>query len=92
MQQVMQNSRKVILDTPEGSSPVIYLPLPDQAKNVVKKNDNDDDVMRQLREEALKKAQESATVTQNTQQDQSSSGSNRTYPPLQRNSNGYGQR
>lgn len=92
MQQVMQNSRKVILDTPEGSSPVIYLPLPDQAKNVVKKNDNDDEVMRQLREEALKKAQESASSTQNTQQEQSSGSSSRNYPPLQRSNGGYGQR
>lgn len=28
MQEVMSNSTKVILDTPEGSNPVLYLPLP----------------------------------------------------------------
>ena len=29
MQQVMGSSSKIILDTPEGSSPVLYLPLPE---------------------------------------------------------------
>lgn len=28
MEKVMKNSSKIILDTPEGSSPVIYLPIP----------------------------------------------------------------
>ena len=30
MQEVMGSSSKIILDTPEGSTPVLYLPLPEQ--------------------------------------------------------------
>ncbi len=30
MQEVLANSQKILLDTPEGSSPVLYLPLPQQ--------------------------------------------------------------
>lgn len=33
MQQVMGNSSKIILDTPEGSTPVLYLPIPEQRSN-----------------------------------------------------------
>ena len=93
MQQVMQNARKVILDTPEGSSPVIYLPLPEQIKGDANKNDSEDEMMRQLREDAMKKAQEGAASTQNNQQEQTGSTSVRGgYPPLQRSNGGYGQR
>ncbi len=98
MQSVMSNSQKVILDTPEGSSPVIYLPLPDNMKAKTKANNDNDEYLQQLREDALKKAQansandQSSSSTQSQTSTQSSSQS-RSYPPLSSsNSNGYSQR
>ncbi len=91
MQQVMQNSRKVILDTPEGSSPVIYLPLPSELSQKSKSTGSTDADLQQLREEALKKAQQESS--QDPGQKQTSSSSDRRqsgYPPL--SGNGYGQR
>lgn len=37
MQEVLGSSSKIILDTPEGSSPVLYLPMPAQNGTAVKK-------------------------------------------------------
>ena len=91
MQQVMQNSRKVILDTPEGSSPVIYLPLPNELSSKAKNSGSTDADLQQLREEALKKAQQESA--QDAEQKTSSAPSDRRqggYPPL--SGNGYGQR
>ncbi len=96
MQAVMSNSQKVILDTPEGSSPVIYLPLPENMKAKAKVNNDNDEYLQQLREDALKKAQANSSSEQSSSQSQSSTRGNsqsRSYPPLSSsNSNGYSQR
>ena len=98
MQSVMSNSQKVILDTPEGSSPVIYLPLPENMKARAKSNANSDsdEYLQQLREDALKKAQANSAGDQSSSQSQTSTQTNsqsRSYPPLSSSStNGYSQR
>lgn len=90
MQQVMSKSRKVILDTPEGTSPVIYLPLPRELEEG--KAADDDETLQQLREEALKKAQEASQDAQSEDKTQSTGtrSSGTSYPPLRQNT--YGQR
>ncbi|MDY6323382.1 MAG: FtsH protease activity modulator HflK [Succinivibrio sp.] len=89
MEQVMGKSRKVILDTPEGTSPVIYLPLPKDLEQG-EESGGDDASVSELREEALKKAAESAQRSSTQSQDTEQKAQRRGYPPL--NGTGYGQR
>ena len=85
MQQVMEKSRKVILDTPQGSSPVIYLPLPDNASVSSREQSKSevDETVQALKEASKKTAEE--TVQNTSRQSQNPQ---RGYPPL--NGNGYG--
>ena len=89
LQQVMEKARKVILDTPQGSSPVIYLPLPSEAQGKASQGASADEAARALKEEAARKTSESQSQSQSQgqgqQPDQSAS---RGYPPL--NGTGYG--
>ncbi len=87
MQQVMEKSRKVILDTPQGSSPVIYLPLPQEAQGRAAEARSADDAARALKEEAAKKASDSQGQSQG-QQGSGQQTASRGYPPL--NGTGYG--
>ncbi|MGN0909386.1 MAG: FtsH protease activity modulator HflK, partial [Succinivibrio sp.] len=88
MQKVMEKSRKVIIDTPEGSSPVIYLPLPGQAEPSSPQGASGaDETARALKEDAARKASE-AQQAQSQTQGQGQQQAQRGYPPL--NGTGYG--
>ena len=70
MQDVLSKSNKILLDTPEGSSPVLYLPLPQQ-NNTVNPNVTSD-----------KKDNVSEDYTAQENHDSSTSGGVNSYPPL----------
>jgi membrane protease subunit HflK len=91
LQEVMKKSRKVILDTPNGSSPVIYLPLPGQEQGAASNNESDAEKAARELKEAAKKAAEAQQQNQQQTQSQGSSQQERQsrgYPPL--NGTGYG--
>ncbi len=79
MQEVLGKSQKIVLDTPKGSSPVLYLPLPQEQGT-------------QLKSPA---SAQSSADTSSAQDDRknssSSSSSSSSYPPLSESSDKYGE-
>ncbi len=71
MQDVLGKSQKILLDTPKGSSPVLYLPLPQNG------------VQTQL--PSKKKTQDDDQTDRQSLQDKDSSSVTESYPPLNGN-------
>jgi len=76
MQEVLGKSQKIVLDTPKGSSPVLYLPLPQGQVTELK---------------APASAVTSADTSSAQDERKNSSSSSSSYPPLSESSDKYGE-
>ena len=93
MQQVMGSSSKIILDTPEGSSPVLYLPLPENrpapapVQSSVNSDQSADSVPVTVTETSVN---EPLPLPRNESSQTSSSNTNQRYGSSSYNTSGYG--
>ena len=76
MQEVLSNSRKVIIDTPKGQTPMLYMPLPQE---MMQNTPSPKEEKEQVTVNVSPEESSSSTVNTNTE------GS--AYPPL--NTSGY---
>lgn len=76
MQEVLSNSRKVIIDTPKGQTPMLYMPLPQE---MMQNTPSAKEEKEQVTVNVSPEESSSSTVNTNTE--------GRAYPPL--NTSGY---